>query len=135
MYNNPLRIPLSLNLISDASTQSLVPNQASPSLPISYTPLEEPSTLPSLNAVLNHRSMLVGIKSPGASHLTRHRAIQRIEAMTFDLGPDPERGDAKRAGAEGPEETAEGRGHEGTCTCKRYVLIMRSWERMLTTLL
>ena len=131
MYNNPLHIPLSLNITSDASTQSLVPGQASLSLPTSYTPLEEPPTFPSLNTVLNHRSVLVSIKSPGAGHLTRHRAIKRIEAMTFDLSPDPERGDAERAGAKGPEKTAEGGGDEGTCTSKRYVFDNEVWEKEL----
>ena len=52
-------------------------------------------------------------------HLTGHRAIQRIEAMTLDLSPNPECGDAERASAESPEETAEGRGDKSTYTCKR----------------
>jgi hypothetical protein len=66
--------------------------------------------------MLNHRSVLVGIESAGMSHLARHRAIQCIEAMALDLGPDPERRDAERAGAKGPEETAEGGGDKGTYT-------------------
>lgn len=84
-----------------------------------HAQLEEPPTLSSLNAVLNHRSVLVGIKGAGTSPLARHRAIQRIEAMALDLGPDPECGDAQRARAKGPEKTAEGGGDEGTYTCKR----------------
>lgn len=79
--------------------------------------------------MLNHRSVLVCIKSAGAGHQARHRAIQRIEALALDFGPYPECRDAERAGAEGPEETAEGRSDEGTCTCKLLTkLHYSSWN-------
>ena len=79
--------------------------------------LEELPALASLNAVLKHSIILIRIKCTRTSHRAGHRTVQRIEAVASDLSPEPKRGDAERAGAEGPEETAKGGGDEGTCTC------------------
>ena len=117
-YNNPTSPTFSTLPPIDPLHPIFLPiSPLSPRL-LSYTyaaALKEPPTLPRLNAVLNHRSVLIGIKSAGARHRARHRAIQCIEALALDLGPDPQEGDAERAGTEGPEETAKGRGDKGAC--------------------
>ena len=47
----------------------------------------------------------------------RQRAVKSIEAVALDLGPDPKRRDAERAGTEGPEEATDRSRDEGTCSC------------------
>ena len=79
--------------------------------------LEELPTLASLNAVLKNRSVLVGIECARAADLMRQRAVKSIEAVALDLGPDPKRRDAERAGTEGPEEATDRSRDEGTCSC------------------
>lgn len=110
--------PLLLSITSDTIYPAPDPDSFPPSLLKTRKLLEESPALSSLNTVLDYGSVLIRIKSASARHLTRHRAIQRIEALTLDLSPEPERRDAERARAEGPEETAEGRRDEGTYTCK-----------------
>lgn len=84
---------------------------------IPFPSLEKPSALARLHTTLQHRRvlLLIGIikRALASAHLPRHRAIQRIEAVAADARQDPQARDAERGGAHGPEETAEGCGHEG----------------------